>query len=48
MRNKNLENKILLLSIFFIAKQNPKADFCMSWKMGITLEDYLRNLKVET
>ncbi|MEM5784970.1 MAG: hypothetical protein QW469_00325 [Candidatus Aenigmatarchaeota archaeon] len=31
-----------------IAKQNPKADFCMAWKLGIKIDDYLNNLIQET
>jgi len=31
-----------------IAKENPNADFCMSWKLGITLDDYLKNIITET
>ena len=31
-----------------VAKQNPDADFCMSWKLGLTLDEYLNNLKIET
>jgi len=31
-----------------IAEQNPNADFCMSWKLGITLDEYLKNLIQET
>jgi hypothetical protein len=31
-----------------IAQQNPNADYCQAWKMGITLDDYLKNIAIET
>ena len=31
-----------------VAQQNPNADYCMSWKMEITIDDYLNNLEKET
>jgi len=31
-----------------IAKQIPNADYCMVWKLGITIDDYLNNLEKET
>jgi len=31
-----------------IAKKNPNADYCQSWKMGISIDEYLKNIIKET
>jgi ribosomal 30S subunit maturation factor RimM len=31
-----------------VAKKNPNADYCQSWKMGISIDEYLNNIIKET
>ena len=31
-----------------VAKNNPNADYLMAWKLGLTFNDYIEKLNIET